>query len=80
MSESKMHSPKTPSGDSQLGMYFTDSVPTNDLSTKAGIYDLAGKNVNGVYDLSSEIRYKWYIKMKLSCTIGDLINLAGQKK
>ena len=53
-----MHSPKTPSGDSQLGMYFTDSVPTNDLSTKAGIYDLAGKNVNGVYDLSSEIRYK----------------------
>ena len=55
-----MHSPKTPSGDSQLGVYFTDSVsvPTNDLSTKAGIYDLAGKNVNGVYDLSSEIRYK----------------------
>ena len=52
MSESRMQS-----GDSQLGVYFTDSVPNNGLSTKDGIYDLAGKNVSGVYDLSAECRY-----------------------
>ena len=51
------------SGDSQLGVYFTDS--SNDLSTKAGIYDLAGKNVDGVYDLSAECRCTWYIELKL---------------
>ena len=37
------------SGDSQLDVYFTDSVPTNNLSTKAGIYDLAGKNVDMIH-------------------------------
>ena len=58
MSELRMQS-----GDSQLGVYFTDS--SNDLSTKAGIYDLAGKNVDGVYDLSAECRCTWYIKLKL---------------
>ena len=53
MNESRMQS-----GDSQLGVYFTESAYTNDLSTKAGIYDLAGKNVNGVYDLRGECRYE----------------------
>ena len=61
MSESRMQSP---SGDSLLGVYFTDSVPNNGLTTTAGIYDLAGKNVNGVYDLSAECRYTLYIKME----------------
>ena len=52
MSELRMQS-----NDSQLGVYFTDSVPNNDLSTIDGVYDLAGKNVSGVYDLTAECRY-----------------------